>query len=218
MHRACLSRTGSTVGFLLFTALLLVSPGSVADVTNPAEVDNLLVARSGDDVEISWDPVTTDAAGNPETIDLYEIFRGEAPDFVPDKLGSTNRIGTSTTESFIDVGAAGTGQPAFHYLVSAVDADGNPGVTRPSRITTPPVLSGFWTDTTIELDWIDAQPSGEVVAYKVYRGQGVGPYEFAEDVGLSFTYSAVGLQTNVNWHFAVTAIDTWGNGTVFSEE
>jgi len=211
-------RSGASIpGLLLAVALPFAVPASAADVTNPAEVENLRATRSADDVLIEWDPVTTDAAGNPEAMDHYEIYRGSTAGFVPDKAGASNRIGTSTTESFLDVGAAGDGV-LHHYLINAVDLDGNQGVTRPPRVDTPPLLSGFWTETTIELDWTDAQPLDEVVAYRIYRGQRAGEYEFVEDVGLSQVYSATGLATDVNWHFTVTALDSGGNETAFSNE
>jgi len=198
--------------------LILASSALAADVTNPAQVENLLFDRSGADVLLVWDPVTTDAAGNTESVDYYEIYRGVDPDFVPDKAGGSNRIGTSATESYTDVGAAGTGEPDYYYLVCAVDLDGNQGPTRQPWLDTPPMLSGYWTDTTIELDWTDAQPLAGVVAYKVYRGQASGQYEAVENVGLSNVYSAIGLEADVNWYFAVTAVDVGGNETVFSNE
>jgi len=204
--------------FHLLLVLLLASPAAVAYVTNPGQVENLIVVRAGSDLQVSWDPVTTDAAGNPEAVGSYEVYRGLVPDFAPDKAGGSNRIGSSTIESFTDPGAAGDAEPRYHYLVCAVDLDGNQGLTRSSRVVSAPVLSGHWTDTTIELDWTDGQPPDEVMAYKVYRGGASGQYEFVEDVGLATTYSASGLEANVNWYFAVTAVDAGLNETAFSDE
>jgi hypothetical protein len=198
--------------------LLLASSALAADVTNPGEVENLLVDPSGGDIQLAWDPVTVDAAGHPETVDYYEIYRGVDPDFVPDKAGGSNRIGTSATESFTDPGAAGDSEPLYYYLVCAVDLDGNQGATRQVWLDTPPTLSGYWTDTTIELDWTDAQPLAGVVSYKVYRGRAAGQYEYVEDVGMANVYSATSLEANVNWYFSVTAVDIGGNETAFSNE
>lgn len=202
----------------VLSTFILTSAAVAADVTNPADVANLLVARGADDLTISWDPVAVDAAGNPEAVDYYEVYRGVTQNFEPDKTGGTNRIGTTVTASFIDPGAASDAEPRYYYVANAVDLDGNQGATRPSRVTTAPTLSGYWTDTTIELDWTDALPLGEVVAYKVYRGRASGDYEAVEDVGLAKTYSATGLELDVNWYFAVTAIDAAGNETAFSNE
>jgi len=216
MHRRILgSASFRSLGFL---SLVLLAGTAVAGVTNPARVDNVLVDVSGADLVLQWDSVTTDVTGNPETVDYYEIYRGTDPQFVPDKSGGSNLVGTSPTESFTDTGAGGSGTPSYYFLIVAVDLNGNQGAPRPSTITNPANLSGFSTDTTVELDWTAAQPAGEVVAYKVYRGRSAGSYEYSEDVSLSQVYSAIGLATDVNWHFAVTAIDSAGNETVFSNE
>lgn len=202
----------------LLIVSLATSPGLAADVTNPAEVTGLRVDKSAGDVVLDWDPVTTDAAGNPgETIAEYNVYRGSTPDFVPDKSGGSNRIGTSMTTSFTDTGALGSGLDDY-YLVSAVDSAVNEGVTRPSRVTTPPVLSGFWTATTIELNWTDALPVSEVSSYRVYYGNKSGQYEFVDDVGLTNSHTLAGLALNVNWYIAVTAVDLGGNESGFSNE
>lgn len=197
------------------TILFSVPVAFAADVTNPDEVANLLLGKSGGDVQLQWDAITADVSGNPETIAFYEIYRGDTATFVPDKAAAGNRIGTAVVETFTDTTAA---DPLNFYLVGGVDQAGNKGVTRASALSSAPLLSGFWTDTTIELDWTSAEPLGDVLSYRVYRGQTSGNYDFVEDVALAQTYSATGLATNVNWHFAVGAVDLAGNETAFSNE
>src|SRR5678815_3849119 len=82
--------------------------------------------RSGNDLLLTWTPVTTDIYGKPETVAQYEVFRGTTPDFVP---SGANRIGTPASASFLDVGALAAAAPRYHYLVRARDVDGlgNPG-------------------------------------------------------------------------------------------
>jgi hypothetical protein len=186
-------------------------------VTNPAEVTGVRVDKSGSDALVSWDATTLDASGNPETIANYNVYRGDTPDFTPDKTGGSNLVGTSTTTDFTDTGALSDGLDHY-YLVSAVDADANEGVTRPSTVTTPPALSGFWTATTIELSWTDAQPPAEVQSYRVYYGKASGEYEFVDDVGLATSHSLSGLDLNTNWYSAVVAVDQDGNESAFSNE
>jgi hypothetical protein len=188
-----------------------------ADVVNPAEVEGLLVEKSGADVLLSWSEVTTDAAGNAETVDFYRVFRDTQRDFVPDKENGTNEIGTSPTASFTDAGAATDGIDYF-YRVSAVDAAGNESAAKPPLVTTPPVLSGDWTDTTIELTWTDGQPIDDVTGYRVYYGQRSGEYDFVDDVGLTNSHSLTDLELWVNWYVAVTAVDVHGNESAFSNE
>ena len=205
-----------TFWFLVVAVLIVALPVGAADVTNPAEVTNLLLEKSGGDIVMSWDAVTLDVTGNPETIDHYEIYSGTIITFVPDKATGSNRIGSPLTESFADVG--GLAGSTTYYIVSAVDQDFHEGLTRASTIQSPPTLTGFWTDTSIELDWTEAQPSVDVDYYRVYRGESAGNFDFAQDVSLNQLYSSTGLTTNILYHYTVTAIDTAGNESAFSNE
>ncbi len=99
-------------------------PTLVQGLKSPGLVSDLRLAKSGQDIVLSWSAVTTDIYGKAETVARYEIFRGTAPTFTPD-LG--NKIGETTSTSFTDFGALGGGTPSFHYLVRAVDVDGNAG-------------------------------------------------------------------------------------------
>jgi hypothetical protein len=201
--------------FLMFSVVSV----HAADVTNPATVEGVQVdpAVGFDDLDLSWTAVTLDVTGNAETVSEYRIYRGDTPDFVADKTGGSNLVGTSTGTSFTDVGARTDGIDHY-YRVSAVDADGNEGGVQAATVTTPPVLSGFWTDTTIELSWTDGQPMSEVLTYKVYYGKQSGTYEFVDDVGLTTAHSLSGLELWVNWYVAVVAVDMNGNESVFSNE
>ena len=124
---------------LALLALALCGTVLAQDVTRPAEVVGLLGARLGDDVQPDWPPVPTDVAGQPETIEHYNIYRASAPDFVPDIKSGTNRIGTSTSAQFIDLGA-GTDGLTYYYLISAVDDAGLESNTKVSLVTTLPVV------------------------------------------------------------------------------
>jgi len=202
----------------LTTLLVLVSLLPVrADVTNPAAVTGLEGSETGADVTLSWIEVDADVTGNGEITSHYKIYRGDAPDFVPDKDFDSNLAGTSTLPPFVDLGAAGDGIDHY-YLVSAVDTSGNEGITRASKVTTPPVLSGFWTDTTIELDWTGVQPLSKVQGYRVYYGRVSGVWEFVDDLGLVNSHTLSGLDTLVNWYILVTAIDLAGNESDPSNE
>ncbi len=201
--------------------LFMFSAGAfAADVVGPAAVTGLNAVQSGtapNDIELSWDAVTTDAAGQPETVSSYNVYRGLTPDFKPDKSGWSNRIGTASDTSFTDIGAHNDGVDYF-YLVSAVDSNNNEGLTRPSTVSTPPVLSGSWTDTTIELNWTHAEPQANVTGYRVYYGKAPGGYDSVDDVGLATSHSLSGLDLWVNYYMAVTAVDADGNESMFSNE
>ena len=211
-------RLARPAGFLVLALIAAAAwPAAAQDVTRPAVVDITGADNNAVDVTLLWAEASTDVSGNDETIDHYNVYRGDTPDFIPDKIGGSNLIGTSLVESFTDPGAAVGPQPYF-YIVTAVDADGNESDAKPSTVTTNPVLSGFWTASTIELDWTDAAPLPDVVSYRVYYGKAPGTYELVDDVGLATSHSLSGLQPNVNWYVAVTAVDIHGNETSFSNE
>lgn len=212
-------RARTRLARLLTLVAALLAPGLAlaADVINPAAVEGLFVEKSGADVRLTWTDVATDAAGNAETISFYRVFRGTDPAFVPDKQAGSNEIGTSASASFLDAGAAVDGITYF-YRVSAVDAAGNESATKPPRATTPPTLTGAWTDTSIDLDWTGAAPVDEITGYRVYYGKRSGQYEFVDDVGLTNAHSLTGLELWVNWYVAVTAVDVHGNESAFSNQ
>ncbi len=205
---------GSRAAAVALGAILLACP-VWADVIAPADVTGVAAnpGANPNDVELSWAAVTTDAAGNAETVTQYNIYKGATKDFVPDKSGGSNLIGTSATTSFVDAGARIDPTPGF-YLVSAVDGDGNEGRTRASTIGAP-VLSGDWTETSIDVNWGDVPGA---VNYKVYYGRESGVYESVDDVGSATSHSLAGLELWVNWYIAVTAVDDQGNESLFSNE
>ncbi len=205
--------------FIVVLAVCFLST-AYADVTAPAEVTSLSEtpnATVAGDLDLSWTIVTTDVTGNAETVNLYNIYRGDTPDFVPDKSGKSNLIGTSATSSFTDAGALTDGLDHY-YLISAEDTAGNEGLTRASTAIVPPILSGFWTETTIELNWTDAAPVDQVAGYRVYYGRKSGVYEFVDDVSLANGHTLGGLDLWVNWFAAVAAVDLNGNESILSTE
>jgi hypothetical protein len=201
-----------------FVAVCWVLTGAAAaDVTKPAEVSGLRVDRSADDAVLTWDAVTEDAAGNAETVSGYRVYRGTTPDFVPDLASGSNRVAEVLGASFSDPGALTASDP-YHYLVTAVDGFGNESASSASWVTVPPVLSGSWTETTVELTWSAASPSTEVGRYLVYYGTAPGRYTQIKDVGLNLATSMSGLAAETAYYFAVVAEDVRGNQGAFSNE
>ncbi len=205
---------GCRSGLVAAALTALGLPVWAADVTRPAEVAGVAATKTVSDVLLTWPAVTLDAAGNAETVSQYRVYRASTPDFVPN---AGNRIGTPAGPTFADSGAASNANNYF-YLVTAVDAAGNESANKPSSVTTPATLTGNYTDTTIELQWTQAQPVGQVSGYRIYYGKKAKRYDFTKDVGLSLSSSMTGLELNVNWYFAVAAIDSNGNESAFSNE
>lgn len=88
----------------------------IAPYINPAQ-------KSGSDVELTWNMITTDTLGNPETVHYYVVYRSTSPSFIPgpsDSVGATIQPDTV----FTDAGALSSGN-SYYYLVKAVDITRN---------------------------------------------------------------------------------------------
>jgi hypothetical protein len=86
----------------------------------------LKVSRSGEDLLFIWDPVTLDVGGGLETIHHYNVYRGTAANFTPDRVNRTNLVGISSGPSFFQTNGVGHA-PKYFYQVTAVDAGFNEG-------------------------------------------------------------------------------------------
>ena len=202
---------------LAIVALILPFAGR-ADVLSPDEVTGVRVTRAGNDVHVTWDPAVVDAAGVPETVSEFRVYRGTTGSFRADKIGGTNRVGTSPTADFIDGGAAAAGLGHYFYRVSAVDAAGLEGRTRPSLLP-PPVLSATWSADQIDTSWTPVLPRAQLLRYRLYWGTASRRYDNATDVPASFTAWILNtLSPNVLYYMAVTSVDRDGNESAFSNE
>lgn len=89
------------------------------DTIPPAAPHLIHVQKSGTNVVVRWNKVTTDAQGSDETVTHYTVYRSTAPDYMPDVLDSIGVVGHPGT-TFTDVGAL-TSVDDYYYLIKAVD-------------------------------------------------------------------------------------------------
>jgi len=90
----------------------------------PQAIQDLKANKSTNDLRLYWTAVTQTVDKSPTSIDHYNIYRGTAPDFVPDKVGHANRIGISTNPEYLDVGALLAAGDDYYYLVTSVNVWG----------------------------------------------------------------------------------------------
>ncbi|HEC77696.1 MAG TPA: T9SS type A sorting domain-containing protein [candidate division WOR-3 bacterium] len=89
----------------------------------PPSAPYIYVAKSSHDAVLTWNKITTDTLGNPETMYYYVVYRSTSPSFIPgpsDSVGAT--IQPDTT--FTDTGVLDS-TSSYYYLVKAVDVAGN---------------------------------------------------------------------------------------------
>ncbi|MGH7229356.1 MAG: BACON domain-containing protein [Nitrospiraceae bacterium] len=73
------------------------------------------------------------------------------------------------------------------------------------------------TSGTATLTW-NASPTSDLAGYKVYVGTASGVYGPATSVGNVTTYRVLNLTTGQTYYFSVTAVDTSGNESDYSNE
>ncbi len=69
---------------------------------------------------------------------------------------------------------------------------------------------------TIKLRWDEVDDV--ILTYRIYWGTRPGNYTDFIDAGAGTFYELAGLQNNIRYYFAVTAVDYWGNESSFSNE
>lgn len=94
-----------------------------ADVTPPVSPFVTKAEKTGSDVKLYWNMVTTDTSGSTETMGRYVIYRSTVPDFIPASPDSIGGIAHPDTE-YTDTGAL-TGVTSYYYLIKAVDIASN---------------------------------------------------------------------------------------------
>lgn len=82
----------------------------------------LFARKVADDVQLFWQPVTTDTLGNIELIDHYAVYRDTTAGFVPQSMYSIGNVQYPDT-TFTDSGVL-LEQQCYYYLVIAVDVTG----------------------------------------------------------------------------------------------
>jgi hypothetical protein len=147
-------------------------PTFVRGVKAPRFIDSLRVSRSGSNLVLTWNPVTTDIYGKPESAVTYRVYRGTTPGFEP---SPANRIATNVAvPTYTDPGAVAG--PAYHYLVHAVDVEGNVGGLGrqlPNGIDALTLRKSLVTPGNVVLSWpavttdFDGRPS-RIHEYRVY--------------------------------------------------
>ncbi len=105
--------------FVNFTVI-----SSSLDTIPPSQVFGNAMRKIGNDLILEWEPATDNVG-----VTGYNIYRSNNPEFVP---SSANKIGTSQTTSFTDVGVLSSPE-TYYYKIKAFDAAGNESVN-PSNI------------------------------------------------------------------------------------
>src|SRR5438876_146435 len=183
-----------------------ISPNStsvsitIADTTPPTTPIGLTAAVAGSSgANLSWS-ASTDNVG----VTGYIVRRNGV------------QVATPATTSFADTGLSTA--TTYSYTVAARDAAGNisPNSASVNVTTPPPSLSN-----SAVLAW-DAVTASTLAGYRVYFGTAPGTYLQSLGQGISVgnvtAYTLTGLSSGSQYYFAVTAFDTVGVESPYSNE
>jgi len=173
---------------------------TLADTTAPTTPIGLTAAAAGSTgVNLSWS-ASTDNVG----VTGYIVRRNGV------------QVATPATTSFADTGLSAA--TTYSYTVAARDAAGNisPNSASVSVTTPPPPPSN-----SASLAW-DAVTAPTFSGYRVYFGTAPGTYLQSLGQGISVgnvtAYTITGLASGSQYYFAVTAFDTLGVESPYSNE
>lgn len=78
-------------------------------------------------------------------------------------------------------------------------------------------MTGAVNAATVQVSWA-ANTEPDIAGYKVYCGNSSGSYPYVYDAGNSTSRTLTGMINGRNYYFAVTAYDTSGNESGYSQE
>jgi fibronectin type 3 domain-containing protein len=179
-------------------------PSAVTNLS--AEVDDLVVT-------ISW------TASSSTDVVTYQVYRSTSPG-ASDQLAEVGQ----TTPSYVDSSVA-TGNK-YYYRVTARDGSGNlsdfSGEVS-ARVDTqapaiPASLSASGGDQRVDLAWA-ANTEPDLASYRIFRGLESPPSALINIVAAGTeTFADLGLAQGVTYFYRITAIDSTGNESGFSDE
>ncbi len=184
------------------SASVSVTTASVADTTPPTTPTGLTGAAAGSSgANLSWGASTDDVG-----VTAYIMLR------------NGSQIATPVSTSYADTGLSAA--TTYSYTVAARDAAGNLSpISATVSVTTgstPPPPSN-----SASLAW-DSVTAPNLSGYRLYFGSAPGTYLQALGQGTSVgnvtTYTMTGLASATRYYFAVTAFDTLGIESDYSNE
>src|SRR5881296_2834941 len=173
---------------------------TIADTTPPSTPSGLTAAVAGSTgANLSWG-ASTDNVG----VTGYIVRRNGV------------QVATPATTSFADTGLSAA--TTYSYTVAARDAAGNISANSTSvSVTTPPPPPS----NSASLAW-DSVTAPTLSGYRVYFGTAPGTYLQSLGQGISVgnatAYTLTGLASGSQYYFAVTAFDTLGVESLYSNE
>jgi BACON domain-containing protein/fibronectin type III domain protein len=123
---------------------------------------------------------------------------------------------TQIDQVAVSVNSAGLGAGTYNGLVTIRASKGGT-LTVPVTLIVTASAPTVSISTTATLTW-NANADVDLAGYKVYMGTGSGMYGAPIVVGNVTSYAMNNLQIGMTYYFAITAVDTAGNESLYSAE
>lgn len=202
----------------------------------PASADNIQFQQVGQDLRVSWDPVTQNDEGNPTTINYYAVYRSRNPDFPEQQTDVYSPI-NNTYYLDTDAGSITDTTLQYFYKIKTVDSRGFTSMsevygefdyhfvttnTTDFNCVALPFIPG--ENYTHASDFIDFFPSCNSIAQWVPQDQGFQQYwsgnnsaDFEMSAGhvylvnctrdTFFTFS--GIPASINYNLTTSSPASW---------
>ncbi|MBI4691488.1 MAG: DPP IV N-terminal domain-containing protein [Nitrospirae bacterium] len=178
----------------------------------PSAPQNLTAQTSGSNVILKWEP-------NPET-DLagYNVYKNTDQGWI--KINTASITGTTYTEENLPNGT-------YTYRISAMDMIGNEGETSNEasaainiELPQPPlnlIVTSITEGSSLKISW---EYNDVAAGYNLYSANiSGGPYTKVNSSLLNATYyDDTGLTNGIAYYYVVTAVDSSGNESLYSNE
>lgn len=214
------------------SAEVAATPTLIRGPKAPSPVGDLVIARLGADAELSWSAVTTDIYGKAKTVDHYEVYRAETPDF---EVDPSLKIGETVGTTFVDPGALELANPNYYYVVRAIDADGfgsGAGRQLPDGVLDLEIGKSTVVTGDLDLTWsaiaVDVDGVETIVdRYEIYvsdqpfsRSDICDPIDPDPCSGLTPAFTTTGTSLSLTpaagaRYYGVLAVDNKGNRSPF---
>ena len=190
--------------------------GSPTDITPPVAPTGLAATAGNLEVLLDWND-------NAEAdLDGYKVFRSTTPGGPYTKVSAA----LLASSAYADTGL--TNGTTYYYVVTTVDMAGNESANSgevsatPLAFTPPAAPTGivvFLGNQEVLLDWND-NAEADLDGYKVFRSTtSGGPYTKVSAALLaSSAYTDTGLTNGTTYYYVLTAVDTAGDESPFSNE
>ena len=197
---------------------------TLSPVVPPAAPEGVLAEPEEKRICVRWQPVVTNAAGNPAEIGGYFVYRRSLAE---DEFGRPlNGDPVAATEYADTSGAYGS---TYVYTVTAIPkghsgTESAPaiqfGLDYPDVYPPPPVaeLDALAEQTVVRLSWSPVEAS-DLAGYVLFRAEGNGPFARLADLpAAATTYEDRRIATDTTYRYVVRSVDRAGNVSAASPE